>query len=160
MPRSIWRAKSHVATRLAGTGSEVARIGYVAVTRSRDLLWRGVLSSTLAELRPVLLDYDFQEKASRATAETPGLGVATPQGAAPPWAAMDISYAFSTSATTRNRSQGRTPSASHSVANRRCACLHQANATFALTEQGLGRNAKASTRTLRTFRAGGHFVAK
>lgn len=54
-------AKDHVTALLAGVDTEVGRIGYVAVTRARNLLWLGVPGSALAELRPSLLAHGFQE---------------------------------------------------------------------------------------------------
>lgn len=54
-------AKEHVAALLAGVDTEVGRIGYVAVTRARDLLWLGVPASALVELRPGLFASGFQE---------------------------------------------------------------------------------------------------
>ena len=40
---------------LAGTHSEVGRIGYVAVTRAKNLLWLGVPANAIKELKPALL---------------------------------------------------------------------------------------------------------
>ena len=54
-------AKDHVQALLAGVDSEVGRIGYVAVTRARNLLWLAVPSNALKELRPALLASGFQE---------------------------------------------------------------------------------------------------
>lgn len=54
-------SKEHVAALLAGVDSEVGRIGYVAITRARNLLWLGVPASALAELRPALIAGGFQE---------------------------------------------------------------------------------------------------
>lgn len=57
----------YVATRpniqamLDGVQTEVGRIGYVAVTRARNLLWLGVPANALRDLRPDLLAADFQE---------------------------------------------------------------------------------------------------
>jgi superfamily I DNA/RNA helicase len=53
--------KEHVAALLAGADTEVGRIGYVAATRARNLLWLGVPANALAELRPALLARGFQE---------------------------------------------------------------------------------------------------
>jgi len=53
--------KEHVCALLAGVDTEVGRIGYVAVTRARNLLWVGVPANALAELRPDLLARGFQE---------------------------------------------------------------------------------------------------
>lgn len=52
--------KDHAVELLAGVDSEVGRIGYVAVTRARDLLWVAVPSNSLAELKPALLARGFQ----------------------------------------------------------------------------------------------------
>lgn len=54
-------AKDHVSALLAGVESEVGRIGYVAVTRARNLLWLGVPANALEELRAALLAHGFQE---------------------------------------------------------------------------------------------------
>ncbi|MBQ0215743.1 ATP-dependent helicase [Alcaligenes faecalis] len=53
--------KEHVTAMLDGVASEVGRIGYVAVTRARDLLWLGVPANSLSELRPKLVASGFQE---------------------------------------------------------------------------------------------------
>lgn len=54
----------HANALLAGVDTEVGRIGYVAVTRARNLLWLGVPANSLAELRPSLLERGFQELAA------------------------------------------------------------------------------------------------
>jgi len=41
--------------------TEVGRIGYVAVTRARNLLWLGIPANALADLRPALAARGFQE---------------------------------------------------------------------------------------------------
>ena len=41
--------------------TEVGRIGYVAATRARNLLWVAVPTNALKELRPVLQAKGFQE---------------------------------------------------------------------------------------------------
>lgn len=53
--------KEHVTAMLDGVASEVGRIGYVAVTRARDLLWLGVPANSLSELRTKLVAHGFQE---------------------------------------------------------------------------------------------------
>ncbi len=53
--------KEHVRAMLDGVTSEVGRIGYVAVTRARDLLWLGVPANSLSELRPKLVAHGFQK---------------------------------------------------------------------------------------------------
>lgn len=54
--------REHIDALLAGVGTEVGRIGYVAVTRARDLLWLGVPANALEELRPALIARGFQER--------------------------------------------------------------------------------------------------
>ncbi|MEZ0472730.1 UvrD-helicase domain-containing protein [Luteimonas salinilitoris] len=56
--------REHVNALLAGVDTEVGRIGYVAVTRARNLLWLGVPANALDELRPALLACGFQEAAA------------------------------------------------------------------------------------------------
>lgn len=53
--------KEHASALLVGVDTEVGRIGYVAVTRARNLLWLGIPANSLAELRPALLVRGFQE---------------------------------------------------------------------------------------------------
>ena len=53
--------KEHAQAMLDGVSTEVGRIGYVAATRARDLLWVGVPHSALKELRPKLLARGFKE---------------------------------------------------------------------------------------------------
>ena len=53
--------KRHVSALLAGVDTELGRIGYVAVTRARNLLWLGVPANALKELRPALLARGFKE---------------------------------------------------------------------------------------------------
>lgn len=53
--------KEHALALLDGVGTEVGRIGYVAATRARDLLWVAVPDSALKELRPTLLGKGFKE---------------------------------------------------------------------------------------------------
>lgn len=53
--------KDHVQALLAGVDSEVGRIGYVAVTQARNLLWLAVPTNALKELRHALLASGFQE---------------------------------------------------------------------------------------------------
>jgi superfamily I DNA/RNA helicase len=52
--------KEHAAALLAGVDSEVGRIGYVAITRARDLLWLAVPANSLAELTPALVTRGFR----------------------------------------------------------------------------------------------------
>lgn len=53
--------KEHVEELLAGTGTEVGRIGYVAVTRARNLMCLAVPDNSLVKLKTRLIDYGFQE---------------------------------------------------------------------------------------------------
>src|SRR5699024_11645880 len=55
--------RKHVKALLAGVDTEVGRIGYVAVTRARTLVWLGIPANALEELRPALLARGFQEAA-------------------------------------------------------------------------------------------------
>lgn len=54
-------AKEHIVALLAGVSTEVGRIGYVAITRAKNLVWLAVPASALAELRPALVASGFQE---------------------------------------------------------------------------------------------------
>ncbi|MDP3753357.1 MAG: ATP-dependent helicase [Polaromonas sp.] len=54
-------AKDHVEALLAGADTEVGRIGYVAITRARNLVWLGVPANALQQLRPALLAQGFHE---------------------------------------------------------------------------------------------------
>lgn len=56
--------KDHVQALLSGVDSEVGRIGYVAVTRARNLLWLAVPDNVLKTLRPSLIAGGFQEIAT------------------------------------------------------------------------------------------------
>jgi superfamily I DNA/RNA helicase len=53
--------KDHAEELLAGVGTEVGRIGYVASTRARDLLWVAVPNNALKDLRPVFESKGFEE---------------------------------------------------------------------------------------------------
>lgn len=53
--------KDHASRLLAGVDTEVGRIGYVAATRARNLLWLGVPANSLDDLRPALLARGFRE---------------------------------------------------------------------------------------------------
>lgn len=51
----------HVSELLAGVGSEVGRIGYVALTRAKNLFWLAVPANALKELQPALTALGFKE---------------------------------------------------------------------------------------------------
>ncbi len=53
--------KEHAQALLEGVETEVGRIGYVAATRARDLLWVAVPHNSLKELRPVLIARGLKE---------------------------------------------------------------------------------------------------
>jgi superfamily I DNA/RNA helicase len=53
--------KEHAQALLDGVETEVGRIGYVAATRARDLLWVAVPHNSLKELRPALLARGLKE---------------------------------------------------------------------------------------------------
>lgn len=53
--------RQHVQAMLDGVQTELGRIGYVAATRARNLLWLGVPSNALQTLRPALLAAGFRE---------------------------------------------------------------------------------------------------
>ncbi|HYD95253.1 MAG TPA: ATP-dependent helicase [Noviherbaspirillum sp.] len=57
--------RQHVEALLQGVDTELGRIGYVAVTRARNLLWLGVPSAALGALRPALLAAGFREAGTR-----------------------------------------------------------------------------------------------
>ncbi len=62
--------KEHAQALLAGVSTEVGRIGYVAATRARDLLWVAVPHNSLKELRPQFLARGFKEVGTTATPAT------------------------------------------------------------------------------------------
>ena len=53
--------RAHADALLAGVHSEDGRIGYVAVTRARDLFWLGIPESALPKLRTRLVSHGFRE---------------------------------------------------------------------------------------------------
>lgn len=59
--------KEHAQALLGGVSTEVGRIGYVAATRARDLLWVAVPFNSLTELRPLFLARGFTEVGTAAT---------------------------------------------------------------------------------------------
>lgn len=64
--------KPHVSALLGGGSTEDGRIGYVAVTRARDLLWLAVPATALKSLRADLQAKGFKD--ATATAATPTAG--------------------------------------------------------------------------------------
>lgn len=60
--------KDHASALVAGVDTELGRIGYVAITRARNLLWLGVPANALEELRPALLARGFKEVGIRVQA--------------------------------------------------------------------------------------------
>ena len=54
--------KAHVQALIDGVNTELGRIGYVAVTRAKDLFWLGVPASALEECRGRLLALQFHER--------------------------------------------------------------------------------------------------
>lgn len=59
--------KEHAQALLNGVSTDVGRIGYVAATRARDLLWVAVPQSAVKELRPKLLARGFKEVGAAAS---------------------------------------------------------------------------------------------
>ncbi|MGA0571207.1 UvrD-helicase domain-containing protein [Variovorax sp. VNK109] len=59
--------KEHAQALLDGVSTEVGRIGYVAATRARDLLWVAVPHNSLKDLRPQFLARGFKEVGAVAT---------------------------------------------------------------------------------------------
>ncbi|MGP3508670.1 UvrD-helicase domain-containing protein [Paracidovorax citrulli] len=53
--------KEHAQQLLSGVDTEGGRVGYVAATRARDLLWIGVPTTALEQLRPLFLAKGFVE---------------------------------------------------------------------------------------------------
>ena len=53
--------REHIEAMLDGVETEVGRIGYVALTRARNLFWLGVPATALPSLRQRLLDSGFRE---------------------------------------------------------------------------------------------------
>jgi superfamily I DNA/RNA helicase len=52
--------KEHASALLAGANDELGRIGYVAVTRARDLFWLGVPANALKDLTPTMEALGFK----------------------------------------------------------------------------------------------------
>lgn len=59
--------REHAQALLDGVTTDVGRIGYVAATRARDLLWVAVPQSAVKELRPILLATGFKEVGAAAS---------------------------------------------------------------------------------------------
>jgi ATP-dependent exoDNAse (exonuclease V) beta subunit len=60
--------KEHAQALLGGVATEFGRIGYVAATRARDLLWVAVPHNFFKELRPQFLAKGFKEVGTATTA--------------------------------------------------------------------------------------------
>lgn len=54
--------REHVKAMVSGTGTELGRIGYVAVTRARDLFWLGITEEDAAIHRDTLRKHTFVER--------------------------------------------------------------------------------------------------
>jgi hypothetical protein len=54
--------RDHVKAMVGGTGSELGRIGYVALTRARDLFWLGITKEDAEIYRNALLNHTFVER--------------------------------------------------------------------------------------------------
>lgn len=54
--------KDHVRAMVNGTGTEVGRIGYVALTRARDLFWLGLSEEDASSFRDALTSHTFVER--------------------------------------------------------------------------------------------------
>ena len=54
--------KDHVKAMVNGTGTELGRIGYVALTRARDLFWLGITKEDAEIYRDALLNNTFVER--------------------------------------------------------------------------------------------------
>jgi hypothetical protein len=53
--------KDHVEALLQGVDTELGRLGYVAVTRARNLVWLAIPSAAVSALRPLLIAKGFVE---------------------------------------------------------------------------------------------------
>ncbi|HAX9835776.1 ATP-dependent helicase [Citrobacter braakii] len=54
--------KKHIEALLSGTGDEEGRIGYVAITRAKNLFWLAVPQSCLKDLKDKLINAGFRER--------------------------------------------------------------------------------------------------
>ncbi len=70
--------KPHVSALLDGGCTEDGRIGYVAVTRARDLLWLAVPATALKSLRADLQAKGFKDATATVSAPPAGHGVGAP----------------------------------------------------------------------------------
>jgi hypothetical protein len=61
VPRPAVANKKHVTQLLNGTGTEVGRIGYVAVTRTRNLCVLAVPENSLGEFEAALVEKAFRK---------------------------------------------------------------------------------------------------
>jgi hypothetical protein len=59
-------SKAHVRALIDGVGTEDGRIGYVAVTRAKDLFWLGIPHASIKNFRDELISLGFQELPSAA----------------------------------------------------------------------------------------------
>ncbi|MDQ7279656.1 ATP-dependent helicase [Stenotrophomonas sp. Sm6012] len=70
--------KPHVSALLDGGSTEDGRIGYVAVTRARDLLWLAVPATALKSLRADLQAKGFKDATATVSAPPAGHGIGAP----------------------------------------------------------------------------------
>jgi superfamily I DNA/RNA helicase len=63
--------KEHVKALVNGTGTELGRIGYVALTRARDLFWLGTLKADADTYRTALTGHTFVERQYDAQLDLP-----------------------------------------------------------------------------------------
>jgi hypothetical protein len=63
--------KEHVKALVNGTGTELGRIGYVALTRARDLFWLGILKTDADTYRTALTGHTFVERQYDAQLDLP-----------------------------------------------------------------------------------------
>lgn len=63
--------KEHVKALVNGTGTELGRIGYVALTRARNLFWLGILKADADTYRTALTGHTFMERQYDAQLDLP-----------------------------------------------------------------------------------------
>ena len=63
--------KEHVKALVNGTGTELGRIGYVALTRARNLFWLGILKADADTYRSALTGHTFVERQYDAQLDLP-----------------------------------------------------------------------------------------